>query len=95
MKDDIKYDAGLHAKNARVERIKVIKIKAVYKINDKYSEPDKYWFYPKTGMVYDYETHYPVGQVEIINNLPSKLDKDTYIMATTISIPSVEPTMNL
>jgi len=95
MKDDIKYDAGLHAKNARVEKIKVIKIKAVYKINDKYSEPDKYWFYSKTGMVYDYETHYPVGQVELINNLPSKLDKDTYIMATTINIPSVEPTMNL
>ncbi|XWV26150.1 hypothetical protein QJ857_gp0928 [Tupanvirus soda lake] len=94
-KDDVKYDSGLHAKNARVERIKVIKINAVYKLNPenesqpKYSTPDRYWYYPKTGMVYDYETHYPVGQVQFINGLPNKLDKDTYIMSTIIDIPTL------
>jgi len=95
MKDDVKYDSGLHAKNSRVERIKVIKINAVYRTNlenesqPTYSTPDKYWYYPKSGIVYDYETHYPVGQVQLINGLPSKLDKDTYIMSVVIDIPTI------
>lgn len=95
VKDDIKYDSGLHAKNSKIERIKVIKINAVSIIGkdpngvDIYSEPEKYWYYQKSGMVYDYETHYPVGRVEFINELPNKLDKDTYIMSTTINIPKI------
>jgi superfamily II DNA or RNA helicase len=95
IKDDVKYDSGLHAKNSRIERIKVIKINAVYKLNPdnesqpKYSTPDRFWYYPKSGMVYDYETHYPVGQVQFINGLPNKLDKDTYIMSTIIVIPTI------
>lgn len=100
-KDDVKYDSGLHAKNSKIERIKVIKINAVYITgkdstgNDIYSEPDKYWYYQKTGMVYDYETHYPVGQVEFINSLPNKLDKDIYIMSTIINIPNIGEMVNL
>ena len=99
IKDDVKYDSGLHAKNSHVERIKVIKINAVYIINSdidnpNYSTPDKFWYHPKTGMVYDYETHYPVGQVGMTNGLPNKLDKDTYIMSTIADIPSVS-TKNL
>lgn len=96
MKDDVKYDSGLHAKNSRVERIKVIKINAVFKLNvsnetePKYSIPEKYWYNGKTGMVYDYDTHYPVGRVQFINGLPNKLDKDTYIMTDIIDIPVVE-----
>lgn len=95
IKDDIKYDSGLNSKNSRVERIKVIKINAVYRLNPefetqpKYSTPEKFWYNPKTGMVYDYETHYPVGIVEFINGIPNKLDKDTYIMSTIINIPSI------
>lgn len=102
IKDDIKYDSGLHAKNSKVERIKVIKINAVYNtINDtqnssqsKYSKPEKFWYYQKTGMVYDYETHYPVGKVEFVNGLPNKLDKDTYIMSILINIPNIGETVN-
>lgn len=100
IKDDVKYDSGLHAKNSRVERIKVIKIKAVYILNPeteeepKYSGPDTYWYYPKNGMVYDYETYYPVGQVSFVNGLPTKLDKETYIMSDLILIPTIEPTKN-
>lgn len=95
IKDDVKYDSGLYAKNSKVERIKVIKIIAVRITgkdadgNDMYSEPDKYWYYPKTGMVYDYETHYPVGRIEMVNGLPNKLDKNTYVMSTTINIPNL------
>ena len=101
LKEDVKYDSGLHAKNSTVERIKVIKINAVYKLNPgdsnnpKYSTPDKFWYYSKTGMVYDYETHYPVGQVEFINGLPNKLDKDTYIMTVVFDIPSIGTNINL
>ncbi len=99
IKDDVKYDSGLHAKGSRVERIKVIKIMAVYITNPGsenpiYSSPDNFWYYPKNGMIYDYETHFPIGQVEIINGMPSKLDKDTYIMSTVINIPSLD-TVNL
>jgi len=95
LKEDVKYDSGLHAKNSKVERIKVIKINAIYPLNPDntenptYSPPDKYWYYPKTGVVYDLETHYPVGRVQFINGLPNKLDKDTYIMSTVIDIPTI------
>lgn len=101
IKDDAKYDLGLHAKNSKVERIRVIKIQAVYMLTPEddpkpqYSSPDKYWYHAKTGMVYDYETHYPVGRVNIVNDIPNKLDKDTYIMSDIILIPSIEPTKNL
>lgn len=96
MKEDIKYDSGLHAKNSRVERIKVIRINGVYTLSINaetdepiYSNPDKYWYYQKTGMVYDFETHYPVGQVLMTNNLPNKLDKETYIISVLIDIPTI------
>lgn len=101
IKDDVKYDSGLNAKNSRIERIKVIKVNAVFKLNsgkdiqENYSTPDKFWYHTKTGMVYDYETHYPVGQVEFINGLPNKLDKDTYIMTIVIDIPSIGTNINL
>lgn len=101
MKEDVKYDSGLHAKNSTVKRIKVIKINGVYRLNPedlenpKYSTPDQFWYYPKTGMVYDYETHYPVGQVELVNGLPNKLDKDTYIMTIVFDIPSIGTNVNL
>lgn len=95
IKEDIKYDAGLHAKNSKVIRIKVIKINAVHEIKNNdtsqitYSSVDKYWYDQKTGMVYDHETHYPIGKIEFINNLPNKLDKDTYIISTQIDIPTI------
>ena len=95
IKDDIKYDSGLHAKNTRVERIKVIKIKAVHQTPTGYSGPDTYWYYPTSGMVYDYETHYPVGYIENTNGIPEKLDKDTYIITTVINIPTITGSKNL
>lgn len=95
IKDDVKYDSGLHAKNTIVERIKVIKILAVYRIDaDNYSNPHHYWYDSKTGFVYDFETHYPVGSVEIINNLPNKLNKDTYIISNLLDIPNIGTTIN-
>lgn len=99
IKEDIKYDSGLHSSNSRVERIKVIKIEGVYPMEASgesdeptYSSPDKYWYYPKTGMVYDYETHYPIGRVMTVNGLPEKIDKNTYIIRVIIDIPTISRT---
>lgn len=94
IKDDTKYDSGLNAKNSKIERIKVIKINAVYIEYYQDSEPvysgvDIYWYNPKTGMVYDNITHYPVGQVEFIDGLPNKINKDTYIINNVLNIPVI------
>ncbi|AVL94867.1 SNF2 family helicase [Moumouvirus australiensis] len=99
IKDDVKYDSGLNARNSHVERIRVIKIKAVYSLNNdpnnpNYSQPDNYWYDKKTGIVYDYETHYPIGKIELINDIPNKLDKDTYIMSIEVGIPNIGTTVN-
>ena len=95
LKEDVKYDAGLGAKNTKVERIKVIKIKAVSKIGvnrdgqPEYSEEEEYWYYPVSKMVYDYVTHYPVGMVEVIDDIASKLSKDVYIINDLVNIPTI------
>jgi len=95
LKEDVKYDAGLGAKNTKVERIKVIKIKAVYRISrnkdgeSEYSEPEEYWYYPKSRMVYDIDVHYPVGMVEVVDDIASKLSKDVYIITDMINIPTI------
>lgn len=96
IRDDVRYDSGLYAQNSRVERIKVIRIKAVYKMADgvNYSKPDDYWYYPSNGMVYDFTTHYPVGQVNQVNGLPEKLDKDNFIISYLINIPTIQRTTN-
>lgn len=99
LKDDVKYDSGLHAKNTTVERVKVIKVQAVHNISNTdtpdYTTPDTYWYNPKNGMIYDYETHYPVGKVAFVGELPNKLDKDTYIISDIFEIPNIGTTANL
>nr|WBF70717.1 hypothetical protein [Megavirus caiporensis] len=99
IKDDVKYDSGLNAKNSHVERIRVIKINAVYLLNNdlenpKYSKSSNYWYDKKTGIVYDYETHYPIGKINLVDGIPNKLDKDTYIMTIEVGIPNIGTTVN-
>ena len=90
IKDDIKYDNGLNAPGSHVERVKVIKINGVIKLGpDSYTNPINYWYYQNNGTVYDYETHYPVGKIKIINDLPDKLDKNTYIITDVIDIQKI------
>lgn len=90
LKEDVKIDLGLYAANSKVERVKVLLIKAVYSVSDTtYSAPSDYWYNPKTGIVYDYEAHYPVGKIEKINGLSNKLNKDTYIISHLIDIPTI------
>jgi len=89
IKQDMLNDSGLHAANTKVVRIKVIKVKAVKRIDvDKFSNPDIYWFDNKSNIFYDYETYYPIGRAEILNNIPLKTDKDTFVINDLVMIPS-------
>ena len=81
---DSKINNGLNSKDSLIKKIKVREIEAVTKIDDKsYSSKDKYWYFEKSGTVYDYKLNYPVGKI-IDNN---KLDKNTYIIENKIKIP--------
>lgn len=92
--DDIKIDNGSSSTSHMNVRIKVMKISAVMKLNDEsgedaeYSKPKDYWFYLKSGVVYDYELKYPIGKVSIgAEGIPNKLNKNTYIINQVIPIP--------
>lgn len=94
-KEDIYYDSkidnGLNSVKSQVKKIKVIKINGVKKLDENnYSNVEQYWYYPESGVVYDYDLDFPVGKVFLdVNNLPNKLDKDTYIIDYTIPIPKL------
>lgn len=90
--DDKKLDNGSNSAFSQTIRIKVIKILAVKTISVeplKYSEVEKYWYNPVTGVIYDYDLHYPVGKIGYDEGLPKKLDKDTYIIDKVIPIPLI------
>jgi SNF2 family DNA or RNA helicase len=86
---DMKIDNGSNAKDSLRLKIKVRKIKAVKKLEDNiYSEPEFYWYYDKSGVVYDYDMLYPIGKVDKdLNNNEIKLDNETYIIGDVIDIP--------
>ena len=95
MADDAKIDNGSNAVNSKTVRIKVIKITAVKQLTNtepiKYSEPEPYWYYPESHVVYDFDIQFPVGQIGLdSNNIPLKLDKDKYIITKLIPIPIIK-----
>jgi hypothetical protein len=96
IKDDIKYDIGLYAPNTKIERIRVTKIRGVfidsYDSNNKplYTEPQFYWLNSKTSIVYDYDTHYPVGKLHMENDEVIKIDAHTYVISNKINIPNLK-----
>jgi superfamily II DNA or RNA helicase len=93
--NDMKIDNGLNSTTSRVVKVKVMKIKAVKLLSKedepvKYSNVQNYWFYDKSGTVYDEKLHYPVGKVaEDDAGIPVKKDKDTYIIDKVIPIPMI------
>lgn len=93
--DDMKLYNGLNSSKSTVMRIKVMKIKAVMVTSKPdedftYSEPKFYWYYDKSHTIYDYDLHYVVGTVAIDDqNIPIKLDKDTYVINYMIPIPLI------
>jgi hypothetical protein len=86
---DQKIDNGSNSKESSRLKIKVRKIKAVKIIEENlYSDPENYWFYEESGMVYDYELFYPVGRIEKdVNGNSIKLDNENYIIGDVIDIP--------
>ena len=92
LKDDIKFNNGSNSSNSITQKIKVREINAVMALNEdednqQYSSPQKYWFFEKTGVVYDYDLYFPVGKVSLKDCIPNKLDKDTYIIDYVVNIP--------
>ena len=89
--DDMKIDNGLNSYKSVTKKIRVMKIKAVKRLEeDQFSSVLSYWYYPKSGVVYDLDLYYPIGKVLFDNdNLPEKLDKETYIISEVIAVPSI------
>jgi hypothetical protein len=101
--DDIRMDNGSNSLKSQTVRIKVIKIMAVKQLSHPdteqskiiYSTVNKYWYYPESGVVYDFDLYYPIGKIAYDDdNLPKKLDKDTYIIDVMIPIPLIEEEKN-
>ena len=86
---DSKMDNGTNSIDSVKVKVKVRQIKIVNMINNMtYSETINSWLYEPTGVVYNYETYYPIGKIarDETGNF-KKLDKDTYIVEQTINIP--------
>lgn len=94
--DDLFYNSGSNSLTSQTIRVKLIKINAVKALSPdpekpSYSKAMEYWYNPVAHTVYDYEMHYPYGKVAVDdNNLPIKLDKNTYIIDRVIPIPMIE-----
>jgi len=98
--DDMKINNGSNNQDAVLTRIKAMEIKAVIQLTKeetedsiKYSDIKKYWYNPDTGVVYDHEEKYAVGKIAYEDNLPKKLNKDTYIIDKMIPIPLIVETL--
>ena len=62
---DIRLNDGSNTSNSNRIKVKVRKIKAIKRIDDKtFSEEFFCWIYDKTGVVYDLDLHYPIGRVK-------------------------------
>jgi hypothetical protein len=74
-----------------MKKIKVIKIEGVERIaEDTYDNKKNYWYYPESGVVYDYDLDFPIGKISIIDENPEKLDQNTYIVSQLINIPKLK-----
>ena len=94
-KQDVYYDKkinnGLNSVNSILSSIKVYKIKAkIILQNDEMSEESEYWYNPKSGIAYDIEFEYPIGKISKVNNIPTKLNANTYLIDMTIDIPTLK-----
>lgn len=89
--DDILMNNGSNAPNSTTIKIKVSKISAVKKISEgKYSKEENYWYYPDSGVAYDFDLHYPIGKIECDSiGVPKKYDGRTYIIDKVIPIPII------
>lgn len=93
--DDLKINNGSNNPDSITIKIKVMKIKAVIQLTPgtatgeaKYSESKFYWYNNEYGTVYDYDLYYAIGKVALDeDDIPKRLNKDTYIIDKLIPIP--------
>ena len=98
IQDDLKMDNGSNSIRSMTLKIKVMKIKAVIQLSQpdelgkiEYSKPNNYWFYSKSGVVYDLDLYYAIGKVSMDENgVATKLNKDTYVIDYIIPIPQID-----
>lgn len=92
LQDDIKIDNGSNSIFSQTIKLKIFKIKAVIKLNNKkYSSAKDYWFNPESSIVYDYDLKFPIGKLEKDDDgLFIKLDMHTYVISYMIPIPLVK-----
>ncbi len=86
---DNKMDNGSNSQDSIKLKIKVRKINAVRKLDEKsISSVIEFWYHDEYNVVYDKNLNYPIGKLrkDKSNNL-DKLDKDTYILDEEINIP--------
>ena len=94
--DDIKIDNGLNSTKSMLMKVKVMKIKAVKllsenKENPEYSKEENYWYDGETGVVYDYDLHYPLGKILYDDeNIPVKIGSNVYVIGYSIPIPIID-----
>ena len=95
--DDLKIDNGSNSLKSQTIRIKIKKIKAVKLLSNPnketpvYSNIGNYWYNHDTGIVYDYDLHYPIGKIGYDDeHIPKKLEADVYIIEKLIPIPLIE-----
>ena len=86
---DKKMDDGSNSRDSYRQKIKVMKIKAVKRIDENtFSTAENYWYFKDTGIVYDYEKEYPVGKIEKDDSGNEiKIDGEIYLISTLIDIP--------
>ena len=100
IQDDVTLDNGSNSLNSETIKVKVFKISAVKLLSEeepkKYTKSENYWYNPDTGVVYDFDLHYPIGQVGFVKNenlsdqlIPEKLDQNTYVITEIIPIPMI------
>lgn len=92
--DDIEYNDGLNDPDSMTVRVKVMKIKAVVLLSKPGEEPTFsqtkfYWWYDKSGTIYDFDLHFPVGKIATMDDgSVIKIDKDTYLISQ-LAIPMI------
>lgn len=94
-KQDIFYDSknndGLNAFNSIVKQVKVYEIQAKIRTdNEEFTDVDKYWYDPLTGIVYEHNFDFPIGKIQKTGGVPDMLENDVYVIDDVISIPKVK-----
>lgn len=86
---DRKSNSGSNSSTSITDRVRTRKIIAVIRQdNNIFSQSKEYLYYKKTGIVYDINTHVPVGRIlKDEKGNENKLDNTIYIIDDYINIP--------